>query len=173
MTDPPIFDRQRIDESAAVLYARVSSKEQEREGYSIPAQLQLLHDYAKTKRLKIVREFIDVETAKVAGRNQFGKMVEFLHNQKGLQKGVQQILVEKTDRLYRNFKDYVILEDLGVLIHLVNENDILGKDSRSHAKLIHGLKVLLAKNFLDNLSEEVKKGHLEKVSKVDIQLKPP
>lgn len=29
-----------------VLYARVSSKEQEREGYSIPAQLELLRNYA-------------------------------------------------------------------------------------------------------------------------------
>ena len=30
----------------AVVYARVSSKEQEKEGYSIPAQLKLLKDYA-------------------------------------------------------------------------------------------------------------------------------
>jgi site-specific DNA recombinase len=30
----------------AVIYARVSSKEQEKEGYSIPAQLKLLKDYA-------------------------------------------------------------------------------------------------------------------------------
>ena len=29
-----------------VIYARVSSKEQEKEGYSIPAQLKLLKDYA-------------------------------------------------------------------------------------------------------------------------------
>ena len=30
----------------AVIYARVSSKEQEKEGFSIPAQLKLLKDYA-------------------------------------------------------------------------------------------------------------------------------
>jgi DNA invertase Pin-like site-specific DNA recombinase len=30
----------------AVLYARVSSREQEQEGYSIPAQLKLLREYA-------------------------------------------------------------------------------------------------------------------------------
>ncbi len=30
-----------------VLYARVSSKEQEQEGFSIPAQLKLLREYAK------------------------------------------------------------------------------------------------------------------------------
>ncbi len=31
----------------AVIYARVSSKGQEREGYSIPAQLKLLLEYAR------------------------------------------------------------------------------------------------------------------------------
>ncbi len=30
----------------AVLYARVSSKDQEKEGFSIPAQLRLLREYA-------------------------------------------------------------------------------------------------------------------------------
>ena len=44
----------------AVLYARVSSEEQEREGYSIPAQTKLLHEYADREEIKIVREFIDV-----------------------------------------------------------------------------------------------------------------
>jgi hypothetical protein len=33
----------------AVIYARVSSKEQEREGFSIPAQLKLLRDHAERK----------------------------------------------------------------------------------------------------------------------------
>lgn len=31
---------------SAVIYARVSSKDQEREGYSIPAQLKFLREYA-------------------------------------------------------------------------------------------------------------------------------
>jgi site-specific DNA recombinase len=52
----------------AVIYARVSSKDQEREGYSIPAQLKLLREYAALHNFMIVREFTDVETAKVAGR---------------------------------------------------------------------------------------------------------
>ncbi len=35
----------------AVLYARVSSKDQEREGFSIPAQLDLLRSYAADRTL--------------------------------------------------------------------------------------------------------------------------
>ena len=55
----------------ALIYARVSSKEQEKEGFSIPAQLKLLNEYAQGKGFQVVREFVDVETAKAAGRTQF------------------------------------------------------------------------------------------------------
>lgn len=43
-----------------ILYARVSSKEQEQEGFSIPAQLKSLKEYAQKQGLEIVREFVDV-----------------------------------------------------------------------------------------------------------------
>ena len=153
----------------AVLYARVSSREQETSGYSIPAQQKLLRDYAQAKRFRIVREFVDVETAKAAGRKQFDEMVKCFRSQHH----VSHLLVEKTDRLYRNFKDYVTLEELGIEVHLVKENEILSKDSRSHAKFIHGIKVLMAKNYIDNLSEEVKKGHLEKARQGGYPAKAP
>ena len=142
----------------AVLYARVSSKEQEQEGFSIPAQLKLLREYAVRTGFQIVREFVDVETAKNPGREQFGNMLKFLQGSSEV--GV--ILVEKTDRLYRNFRDLVYLEEIGASIHLVKENRVVGKDSRSSEKFQHGIMVLLAKHYIDNLSEETKKGMQEK-----------
>src|SRR5204863_7963146 len=86
----------------AVLYARVSSKDQEREGFSIPAQQKLLREYARAQKLTVLREFVDVETAKQAGRSQFGEMLAFLK----ANPTCRMILVEKTDRLYRNIKDW-------------------------------------------------------------------
>lgn len=142
----------------SVLYARVSSKEQEQEGYSIPAQLKLLRDYASHNGFKIVKEFVDVETAKQSGRTYFNKMVEFLRDNPD----TKIILVEKTDRLYRNFRDYITIDDFDLEIHLVKEGEVLSKNSKSHQKFIHGIKVLMAKNYIDNLSEETKKGLLEK-----------
>jgi DNA invertase Pin-like site-specific DNA recombinase len=68
-----------VERKSAVIYARVSSKEQEKEGFSIPAQLKLLHEYAMEEGFQVIREFVDVETAKTAGRSQFGEMVKFLH----------------------------------------------------------------------------------------------
>jgi hypothetical protein len=67
------------------------------------------------------------------------------------------LLVEKTDRLYRNFKDYVTIDELKLEIHIVKENVILSNQSRSSEKFVHGIKVLMAKNYIDNLSEETKK----------------
>ena len=52
----------------AVTYARVSSREQEKEGFSIPAQLKLLNNYAAEQGLRVVGEFVDVETARNTGR---------------------------------------------------------------------------------------------------------
>src|SRR3990167_6952541 len=107
----------------SVIYARVSSKEQEQEGYSIPAQLKLLNEYALKNGYKVVKEFIDVETAKRAGRENFNLMIDFL------KKSPHVILCEKTDRLSRNFRDMATLEELvesnDCTIVFVKENNII------------------------------------------------
>src|SRR6516165_2491000 len=92
----------------AVLYARVSSKDQEKEGFSIPAQEKLLRSYAPSNHLTIVQEFVDVETAKGAGRTAFGEMLSYLRQHR---ETCRVLLVEKTDRLYRNIKDWVTLDE--------------------------------------------------------------
>src|SRR5580704_12306420 len=97
----------------AVTYARVSSKEQEKEGFSIPAQLKLLKEYAAAQGFAIAHEYVDVETAKQTGRLAFGEMVAYLK----AHPSVRVMLVEKTDRLYRNLKDWVTVDELDVEIH--------------------------------------------------------
>ena len=115
----------------AVIYARVSSKDQEREGYSIPAQLKLLREYARTHEFEVVHEFVDVETAKITGRKQFGEMVRFFRENASCKTAI----VEKRDRLYRNFRDCVTLEDLEIEIHLPKEGQVIGKDSCTASRL--------------------------------------
>jgi len=138
----------------AVLYARVSSKDQERGGFSIPAQQQLLRAYARQRGFEIAETFVDVETAGKAGRASFGAMLRYLRRHPRC----RAILVEKTDRLYRNIKDWVALDELGLEVHLVKEGVVLSDESMSAEKFVHGIKVLVAKNYVDNLSEETKKG---------------
>jgi len=93
-------------------------------------------------------------------------MISFLKNEEKLtvEDRCRTILVEKTDRLYRNLKDWVTLDELDLQVHFVKEGVILSGDSRSSEKFMHGIKVLMAKNYIDNLSEETKKGMNEKAS---------
>jgi DNA invertase Pin-like site-specific DNA recombinase len=144
----------------AVVYARVSSREQQEEGYSIEAQVKLLHTVASEKGFEVVREFVDAESAKSTGRKLFDEMVTyFRHN-----RTCRILLVEKTDRLYRNFRDAVTLEELDIEIHFVKEGQVLSKNSKSQVKLMHDIRLAIARNYSENLREEVKKGMSEKAS---------
>ena len=141
----------------AVIYARVSSKEQS-EGYSIDAQLRLLRDYADLNAFDVVQEFLEVETARKTGRVYFQEMLSFLKDSPECA-----VLVEKTDRLYRNIKDWVTVDELEIDIHFVKEGMIIGPAAKSSDKFFHGIRVLMAKNYCENLSEEARKGLTEKI----------
>jgi site-specific DNA recombinase len=146
----------------AVTYVRVSSREQQELGNSLSAQKRLLWDFARNNGYNVIKEFEEAETAKEAGRKEFNKMLAFVR-----QHGIKFILVEKTDRLHRNFRDYVTVEELikecSVTVHLVKEGQSIGTDSKASDKLMHGLKTVMAKGFIDNLKEEVDKGIKEKL----------
>jgi DNA invertase Pin-like site-specific DNA recombinase len=143
----------------AVLYARVSSRDQEQEGFSIPAQQRLLREYAAANGIIIAEEFVDVETARRSGREGFGRMIDYL---KAHERTCHTIIVEKTDRLMRNLKDWSTLDERGLTIHFVKENVIISPDSKSMKQFVFGIKVLMARNYSMNLSEESRKGTIEK-----------
>jgi site-specific DNA recombinase len=147
---------------AAYSYSRVSSREQEREGYSIPSQRKLLTGYARSVGFCVEKEFIDIESAKNPGRKEFTKMLHLLETDSKC----RIVLVEKTDRLYRNRSDALALERLvenrGVEVHLVKEGRVISKESRSQDKFIHDIHVAVAEHYIENLKDEVKKGMREK-----------
>src|SRR5690606_14628534 len=129
-----------------ILYIRVSSKEQEIEGYSVPAQRKFLQEYCSKKGYVIAKEFIDIETAKKSGRMQFEAMITYAKENKL----AKHIIVEKTDRLLRNIRDYALIDNLiersDSVIHLVKENAMLSRDSRSNEKFMFGIRAVVAKN---------------------------
>jgi site-specific DNA recombinase len=152
-------ERHEMTPRTAVIYTRVSSREQEQEGFSLDAQSKLLRAYADQHGLKVLRTFEDIETAKTPGRKHFGEMLEFFNRNRGM---CQILLVEKTDRLYRNTKDAVKVEDLDIETHFVKENQVISKNSRSQDRFMHDIRLAVARNYSENLREEVKKGMLEK-----------
>jgi site-specific DNA recombinase len=58
------------------------------------------------------------------GRTNFEQMVRHLKTHAN----VRTVLVEKTDRLYRNLRDWVTLDELDIEIHLVKEGVVLSRD---------------------------------------------
>jgi hypothetical protein len=47
----------------AVLYFRVGSQKQVKEGFSIPAQQKLLRIYAETRHFTVLRDCVEVDAA--------------------------------------------------------------------------------------------------------------
>lgn len=158
----------------AVIFARVSSKAQEDEGYSLDSQLKLLRNYCKKKRLNIIKEFKIAETAsKAQRRTVFHETLRYIAKNK-----IHHFVVEKTDRAVRNIKDaaYIydwIEDDEQRVLHSVKEGLELHKSSRSQVKLMWGIFVAFAKQYTDSLREEVMKGWDEKLAQGWLPAPPP
>lgn len=93
-----------------VAFARVSSREQEREGFSLDVQEKAFDTYVKKNRGEIIKSFRISETAsKAEQRTQFRSMIDYVkkHHTK-----IDAVLFYKVDRAARNLKDLVELEDL-------------------------------------------------------------
>lgn len=92
----------------AILWARVSTKEQQEQGYSLDSQLRLLRDYAQKNSLKIVKEFTVPESA--SGRQERKRFLEML-TYLSEHKNIKNLLCEKVDRLTRSIRDLPKLDD--------------------------------------------------------------
>ncbi len=143
----------------AVIYVRVSSKLQDREGYSLDAQIRLLGDYAEANGLRVVKKFVEVETAKASGRKAFGEMVEYFRANREI---CRTLLVEKADRLTRNFRDAVTIDSLELDIVFVKAGARLSPQSSPEEKLMFNIGVAMSKHYIDNLGREASKGMAEK-----------
>jgi len=150
----------------AVYLCRVSSKEQEQEGYSLSSQERLLSEYGDRKGLIKTKVFSFAESASQKKlRKIFDEMMVYVKKQ-----DIKIIVCEKTDRFTRNLRDLIgiytwLEEDEERQLHLVKDGLILHKNARSQEKFNLDIKVVMAKNYIDNLSEEVKKGQKEKIER--------
>ena len=158
----------------AFIFARVSTPIQEETGYSLPAQNKFLNEYADTRDFNVVKVFSVSESASgKVERKTFNEMMEA-----SKRSDIKVLIFEKADRLTRNFKDMVAIDqwleaDPIREVHSVKDSLVLHKGSRSQEKLNWGMKVLIAKNYIDNLSEEVLKGQKEKIAQGWLPTKPP
>ncbi len=120
----------------AIIYARVSSKEQEETGYSLEAQEKLLKDYADQK-FDVVKIYKVTESASGKQiRKMFIDMIDFATREE-----INVILCEKIDRLTRNLKDAATASDWILAsddrqIHFVKENFVVRKNTKAHENFV-------------------------------------
>lgn len=140
-----------------VIWARVSSREQ-REGYSIDAQLRATRDRAFKNGWTVVREFTVAESAKRgAERSAFNKMVDWV-KKNAKREDLRAILSHKLDRVCRNMRDAVRMQELedkhGVTLAFVDNQFGPGPAGA----LSFNVMAAVAQYYSDNLRTEVLKG---------------
>jgi site-specific DNA recombinase len=149
--------------AAAVIYLRVSSKEQaekggEAEGFSIPAQREACKRKAQSLDTAVIEEFVERgESAKTADRPELQRMLAYV-----AEHSIKYVIVHKVDRLARNRADDVAinlaLKQAGVELVSVSENI----DQTPSGLLLHGIMSSIAEFYSRNLATEVIKGCVQK-----------
>lgn len=142
----------------AVIYARFSSDKQTES--SIEAQVRACREYAAAHSLHVMEVYADEAIsgagAKTASRRAYRRLL------RDASKGqFDTILIHKYDRIARNLGEHVNLEQrlnkLGVTL-IATAQDF---GSAKEAKIMRAITWSLSEYYLDNLSEETKKGHRE------------
>lgn len=146
----------------AIILARVS-KEDQLEGASIPAQLARSQEYAKRKELEILKEYQFDESSLKEHRVKFEEVLKDIR----ASKDSIALVVETVDRLQRSFKESVVLDEFrknGKLeIHFIREGLILHKNSNSSELQRWDLGVFVARSYVLQLSDNVKRSLEQKV----------
>ena len=141
------------------LYARKSTDEPDRQILSIEAQITELKEFAEREQLEIVETFVEPQTAKEPSRPIFNNMLSLI--EKGKASG---ILAWHPDRLSRNSIDggkIIYLCDLGLIKEL--KFPTFWFDATPQGKFMLNIAFGQSKYYVDNLSENVKRGLRQKV----------
>jgi len=147
------------------LYARKSTDEDDRQVLSIEAQITELREFAHKENLEIVKEFIESKTAKAPGRPVFNEMISLIE----ADDEVVGILAWHPDRLARNSVDG------GRIIYLIDEAKIgalkfptFWFDTTPQGKFMLNIAFGQSKYYIDNLSENIKRGIRQKLRRGEL-----
>ena len=141
------------------IYTRKSTDTEDRQVRSLADQLAELRELARKEQLEVVDVFIEKQTAKVPGRPIFAEMIDRI--EKGEASG---ILAWHPDRLARNSIDggrVIYLVDTGMITDL--KFPTFWFDSTPQGKFMLSIAFGQSKYYVDNLSENIKRGHRNKL----------
>ena len=142
-----------------IAYCRKSTDEKDKQVLSIEAQIAELKEFAKREKLTVTEFITEAKTAKAPGREQFAEVL------KKIEKGMANaILSWHPDRLARNSIDggkIIYLLDTGKLLDLKFPS--FWFESTPQGKFMLSIAFGQSKYYVDNLSENVKRGNRQKL----------
>ncbi len=141
------------------IYARKSTDSEDRQVRSIADQLAELRELAKKENIDVVDTLVEKQTAKKPGRPVFAEMLKRI--EAGEATG---ILAWHPDRLARNSVDggqIIYLVDTGVIKEL--KFPTFWFDPTPQGKFMLSIAFGQSKYYIDNLSENIKRGHRQKL----------
>jgi len=141
------------------IYTRKSTDDKDRQVRSISDQLSELKELALKEQLEVIDVFVEKQTAKIPGRPVFNEMVTRM--EAGEASG---ILAWHPDRLARNSVDggkIIYLVDTGVIVEM--KFPTFWFDPTPQGKFMLSIAFSQSKYYVDNLSENIKRGHRNKV----------
>jgi site-specific DNA recombinase len=141
------------------IYTRKSTDDKDRQVRSISDQLAELKELALKEQLEVVDVFVEKQTAKIPGRPVFNEMMTRM--EAGEASG---ILAWHPDRLARNSVDggkIIYLVDTGVIVEM--KFPTFWFDPTPQGKFMLSIAFSQSKYYVDNLSENIKRGHRNKV----------
>ena len=152
-----------------IAYCRKSRDEANKQILSIEAQIAELKEFAKREHLEIAEFIEEAKTAKVPGREKFAEVLKKI--EKGYASG---IVAWHPDRLARNSIDggkVIYLVDIGKLRDL--KFPTFWFDNTPQGKFMLSIAFGQSKYYVDNLSENVKRGLRQKLRNGVWPAKPP
>jgi len=141
------------------IYTRKSTDTEDRQVRSISDQLAELKELAVKEQIEVVDIFVEKQTAKAPGRPVFNEMLLRIEANEA-----SGILAWHPDRLARNSVDggkIIYLLDTGKIAEL--KFPTFWCDTTPQGKFMLSIAFSQSKYYVDNLSENIKRGHRNKV----------
>ena len=151
------------------IYVRKSTDVEDKQVLSVEAQVVELRKYAADNDLQIVDTIIEKKSAKVPGRKKFNKMMSDIEG--GVANG---IVSWHPDRLARNSVDgghIIYLLDQMLLVAL--KFPTFWFENTSQGKFMLSMAFSQSKYYVDNLSENTKRGLRQKIRRGECPTRAP
>jgi DNA invertase Pin-like site-specific DNA recombinase len=157
-SEKSVRNNANMEETKYFIYARKSTKGDDRQVLSIPAQLQALERLAEEQNLFVIDRFIERESAHTPGRPHFKEMMQRV--EAGEASG---IIAWHPDRLARNSRDS------GEIIYFLDTKKITDLkfssfwfENTAQGKSNLGHELVQTKQYSDKLSQDTKRGQRHK-----------